>query len=99
MTENSLVFLYVRCCRREQAAASGRSTAEALDMKTITCDVAVVGAGPAGLAAAEAAKSAGAGRVLIIERDGRAGGILQQCIHPGFGLKIFGEELTGPEYA
>ncbi|MCR4712546.1 MAG: FAD-dependent oxidoreductase [Clostridia bacterium] len=68
-------------------------------MKTITCDVAVVGAGPAGLAAAEAAKSAGAGRVLIIERDGRAGGILQQCIHPGFGLKIFGEELTGPEYA
>lgn len=68
-------------------------------MKTITCDVAVVGAGPAGLAAAEAAKLAGAGRVLVIERDTRPGGILQQCIHPGFGLKMFGEELTGPEYA
>lgn len=68
-------------------------------MKTTTCDVAVVGAGPAGLAAAEAAKSAGAGKVLVIERDDRAGGILQQCIHPGFGLQMFGEELTGPEYA
>ena len=68
-------------------------------MKTITCDVAVVGAGPAGLAAAEAARLAGADKVLVIERDGRAGGILQQCIHPGFGLQMFGEELTGPEYA
>ena len=68
-------------------------------MKTISCDVAVVGAGPAGLAAAEAAKLAGAGKVLAIERDTAAGGILQQCIHPGFGLKMFGEELTGPEYA
>ena len=68
-------------------------------MKTLTCDVAVVGAGPAGLAAAEAAKLAGAGKVLAIERDTAAGGILQQCIHPGFGLKMFGEELTGPEYA
>ena len=65
----------------------------------MTCNVAVVGAGPAGLAAAEAAKLAGADKVLIIERDTRAGGILQQCIHPGFGLKMFGEELTGPEYA
>ena len=68
-------------------------------MKTIECDVVVVGAGPAGLAAAEAAKKAGAGRVVAIERDIRAGGILQQCIHPGFGLQMFGEELTGPEYA
>jgi len=68
-------------------------------MNTIACDVAVVGAGPAGLAAAEAARLAGAERVLVIERDTRAGGILQQCIHPGFGLKMFGEELTGPEYA
>ena len=68
-------------------------------MKTATCDVAIVGAGPAGLAAAEAARQAGADRVLIIERDTRAGGILQQCIHPGFGLTMFGEELTGPEYA
>ena len=68
-------------------------------MKTKTCDVVVVGAGPAGLSAAEAAKSAGAGNVLIVERDAAAGGILRQCIHPGFGLKVFGEELTGPEYA
>jgi NADPH-dependent 2,4-dienoyl-CoA reductase/sulfur reductase-like enzyme len=68
-------------------------------MKTMTYDVVVVGAGPAGLAAAEAAKLAGAEKVLIIERDTRAGGILQQCIHPGFGLQMFGEELTGPEYA
>ena len=68
-------------------------------MKTVCCDVAVVGAGPAGLAAAAAAKQAGADRVLITERDVRVGGILQQCIHPGFGLKMFGEELTGPEYA
>jgi len=63
------------------------------------CDVAVVGAGPAGLAAAEAARTAGAGRVVVVERDVRPGGILQQCIHPGFGLSMFGEELTGPEYA
>lgn len=65
----------------------------------ITCDVAVVGAGPAGLAAAAAAKKQGAGRVLVIERDATPGGILQQCIHPGFGLAYFKEELTGPEYA
>ena len=67
-------------------------------MKTIVCDVAVVGGGPAGLAAAVAAKKEGAERVLVIERDNRAGGILQQCIHPGFGLKLFKKELTGPEY-
>ncbi len=67
-------------------------------MKTIVCDVAVVGGGPAGLAAAVAAKKEGAERVLVIERDTRAGGILQQCIHPGFGLKLFKKELTGPEY-
>ncbi|MBQ1391261.1 MAG: NAD(P)-binding protein [Firmicutes bacterium] len=57
-------------------------------MKTITCDVAVVGAGPAGLAAAEAAKSAGAGKVLIIERDSRAGGILQQWSTPACATAI-----------
>ena len=67
-------------------------------MKNIACDVAVVGGGPAGLAAAVAAKKEGAERVLVIERDNRAGGILQQCIHPGFGLKLFKKELTGPEY-
>lgn len=62
-------------------------------------DVAVIGAGPAGLAAAESAKKAGAEKVIIVERDIHAGGILQQCIHAGFGLSYFGEELSGPEYA
>lgn len=62
-------------------------------------DVAVIGAGPAGLAAAIAAKKQGAEKVIMIERDSALGGILQQCIHPGFGLKCFNEELTGPEYA
>lgn len=62
-------------------------------------DVLVIGAGPAGLAAALAAKSAGAARVRVLERDDAPGGILQQCIHTGFGLQRFKEELTGPEYA
>ena len=62
-------------------------------------DVLVVGAGPAGLAAACAAKEAGAENVVCLERDDAPGGILQQCIHNGFGLHRFGEELTGPEYA
>jgi len=62
-------------------------------------DVIVVGGGPAGLAAAVGAKEAGAKDVLIVERDVSLGGILQQCIHPGFGLKYFNEELSGPEYA
>lgn len=68
-------------------------------MKEYLYDVAIVGAGPAGLAAAISAKQNGAERVVLIERDLRAGGILQQCIHAGFGLQYFGEELTGPEYA
>ena len=67
-------------------------------MYEINCDVAVVGGGPAGLAAAVSAKNEGAEKVLIIERDNALGGILQQCIHPGFGLTRFKEELTGPEY-
>ncbi len=62
-------------------------------------DVAVIGGGPAGMAAALAAKKAGAEKVVILERDKHLGGILQQCIHNGFGLHYFGEELTGPEYA
>ena len=62
-------------------------------------DVAVIGAGPAGLAAAIAAKENGAETVVVIDREKEPGGILPQCIHSGFGLKIFGEELTGPEYA
>ena len=65
----------------------------------IKVDVAVIGGGPAGLAAALSAKENGAKSVLIIERDVRLGGILSQCIHNGFGLHIFKEELTGPEYA
>jgi len=62
-------------------------------------DIAVVGGGPAGLAAAIEAKKNGAENVCIIERDKELGGILQQCIHNGFGLQIFKEDLTGPEYA
>ena len=62
-------------------------------------DVAVVGGGPAGLAAALAAHKAGARSVLVLERAAFPGGILQQCIHNGFGLHYFGQELTGPEYA
>ena len=62
-------------------------------------DVIVVGGGPAGLAAACSAKEAGAEDVLVLERDKEAGGILNQCIHNGFGLHYFKEELTGPEYA
>jgi NADPH-dependent 2,4-dienoyl-CoA reductase/sulfur reductase-like enzyme len=64
-----------------------------------TVDVAVIGAGPAGLAAAIKAKENGAGKVTIIERDVRPGGLLHQCIHNGFGLTYFKEDLTGPEYA
>lgn len=59
----------------------------------------VVGGGPAGLAAANAAWQAGLRRVLIVERDRELGGILNQCIHNGFGLHRFGDQLTGPEYA
>ncbi len=62
-------------------------------------DVAVIGGGPAGLAAALSAKKSGANSVLVIERDNRLGGILNQCIHSGFGLHRFKAELTGPEYA
>ena len=63
------------------------------------CDVLIVGAGPAGLAAAKGALENGAERVLILERDRRPGGILPQCIHDGFGLIRYGSQLTGPEYA
>ncbi|MGB4564935.1 MAG: FAD-dependent oxidoreductase, partial [Dethiobacteria bacterium] len=62
-------------------------------------DLVVIGGGPAGMAAAAAAWDRGVKNILIIERDKELGGILQQCIHNGFGLHIFKEELTGPEYA
>lgn len=62
-------------------------------------DVVVVGGGAAGMAAARAAADAGACRVLLVDREAKLGGILKQCVHNGFGLHRFGEELTGPEYA
>ncbi|MBQ7359778.1 MAG: FAD-dependent oxidoreductase [Lachnospiraceae bacterium] len=62
-------------------------------------DIAIIGGGPAGLAAALGAKKSGVSNVVILERDGKLGGILNQCIHNGFGLHTFKEELTGPEYA
>lgn len=62
-------------------------------------DLIIVGGGPAGLAAAYRAYQSGLRRILIIERDKELGGILNQCIHNGFGLHRFGEQLTGPEYA
>lgn len=62
-------------------------------------DLVVIGGGPAGMSAAIAAYESGIKDVLILERDENLGGILQQCIHNGFGLHKFGEELTGPEYA
>lgn len=62
-------------------------------------DLVIVGGGPAGLAAAVSAKDSGIDSILIIERDKELGGILNQCIHNGFGLHTFKEELTGPEYA
>ena len=62
-------------------------------------DVVIIGGGPAGLAAALGAREAGAEHILVIDREIEAGGILNQCIHSGFGLHYFKEELTGPEYA
>ena len=62
-------------------------------------EIVIIGGGPAGLAAAVAARAAGAKKIVILERDERLGGILNQCIHNGFGLHTFKEELTGPEYA
>ena len=67
-------------------------------MKELTTDVCVIGGGPAGMAAALEAHRGGA-QVVVIERDWRLGGILQQCIHDGFGLMRFGKSLTGPSYA
>lgn len=68
-------------------------------MQTIKRDLVVIGGGPAGLSAAVSARQNGCDDVLLLERDRILGGILNQCIHDGFGLHRFGEALTGPEYA
>jgi NADPH-dependent 2,4-dienoyl-CoA reductase/sulfur reductase-like enzyme len=68
-------------------------------MHTLKRDLVIIGGGPAGLSAAVAARKSGCRDILLIERDRMLGGILNQCIHEGFGLHEFGEALTGPEYA
>ena len=70
-----------------------------MNTNTKKVQLAIIGGGPAGMSAAVAAHEAGLRDILILERDQRLGGILPQCIHNGFGLHRFGEELTGPEYA
>ncbi|MEN3183762.1 MAG: FAD-dependent oxidoreductase [Atribacterota bacterium] len=67
--------------------------------KSVEAEVVVIGGGPAGMAAAVSSWEHGARKIFLLERNPHLGGILNQCIHPGFGLHVFGEELTGPEYA
>ncbi len=78
---------------------AGEADASVLKPQTKDVDVAVVGGGAAGIAAALAVKAQGIDNVLLIDREDELGGILKQCIHPGFGLERYTEELTGPEYA
>lgn len=84
--------------RGGRAEAGTAEVGAAAPVQTQAFDVVVIGGGPAGMAAALAAHKAGA-RVTIVEREQHLGGILRQCIHPGFGLSHFKQELTGPEYA
>lgn len=84
--------------RDERAEAGAAEVGAVAPVQTRAFDVVVIGGGPAGMAAALAAQEAGA-RVAIVEREQHLGGILRQCIHPGFGLSHFKQELTGPEYA
>lgn len=84
--------------RGGRAEAGTAEVGAAAPVQTQAFDVVVIGGGPAGMAAALAAHKAGA-RVAIVEREQHLGGILRQCIHPGFGLSHFKQELTGPEYA
>lgn len=84
--------------RDERAEARTAEVGASAPVQTQAFDVVVIGGGPAGMAAALAAHKASA-RVAIVEREQHLGGILRQCIHPGFGLSHFKQELTGPEYA
>lgn len=84
--------------RDGRAKAGTAEVGAAAPVQTQAFDVVVIGGGPAGMAAALSAQKAGA-HVAIVEREQHLGGILRQCIHPGFGLSHFKQELTGPEYA
>ena len=90
---------YRDLCRAEREADRMSAPCDVVPGCEGVYDAVVIGGGAAGIAAAKAAASEGAARVVLIDREGKLGGILKQCIHNGFGLHRFGEELTGPEYA
>lgn len=72
---------------------------EGVVITVMSCDIVVIGGGPAGMAAALSAKESGVSDILLVERANTLGGILNQCVHSGFGIIYFGKELTGPQYA